>query len=99
MNDIDHILASLKQQLQALPDYGQLQVHLKRHRGEYHNTDVVKISSTRFTDPDANVAATTMIFQLIKAIADARDTGNLTFNITFKSGQAEQMTVQDFRKI
>ncbi len=99
MNDVDQIISSIRKQLEAVPDYGQIQLHLKRHRGEFHNTDVVKITSTKFDQHDPNVMATTMMFQLVKSIADAAETGTLSFSLNFKNGQAEQMTVQDFRKL
>jgi hypothetical protein len=99
MNDIDQLSLSIRKQLESLPDFGQLQIHVKRHLGTFNNTDVVKISSTKFNGSDTNVTATAMIFQLIKSIADAHETGTLSFNVSFKAGQAELMQVQDFRKI
>ena len=99
MNEIDNLLLTIRQQLETLPDFGQLQFHLKKHLGNFSNTDLVKVTSIKFTDNDPNVTATTAIFQMIKAIQDSEETGTLTFSLNFKHGKAEQMQVQDFRKI
>lgn len=98
MNDIDFLMQSIRKQLEELPDFGQLQVHIKRHLGEFGNTDLVKVTSIKFND-DPNVAATTAIFQMVKAIADAGETGTLTFSVNFKKGEAEKMSIQDFKKL
>lgn len=98
MTDIDFLMQSIRKQLEDLPDFGQLQIHVKRHLGEFGNTDLVKVTSIKFGD-DPNVNATTAIFQMIKAIADAGETGTLSFSINFKHGEAELMQVQDFSKL
>lgn len=99
LSDTELLMLNIRRQLDELPDYGQLQMHIKRHAGKFSNTDAVKMTSVRFTEKDPNVAATTRIFQLIKAVADAKLTGTLAFSINLKNGIAEQMMVQDFKKL
>lgn len=99
LTDTEQLMLNIRKQLDELPDYGQLQFHIKRHAGKFSNTDAVKMTSVRFNGKEPNVDATARTFQLIKAVSEAKLTGTLTFSLNFKDGLAEQMMVQDFRKI
>lgn len=99
MNESEDILELIALQLNQMPDYGQLQIHLKRHAGKYSNTDLVKMTPHRYTDNEPNVTCTTDILGLIKQIADAGVDGSLGFSITFKKGRADLMQVSDFKKL
>lgn len=99
MSEQEEILQQIQVQLTTLSDYGQLQIHVKKHGGEYSNTDYVKMTTVRYTDDDPNVTCTSDVFKLIKNIANTALTGTLSFTIQFKKGRADIMQVQDFRKL
>ena len=99
MSEQKDILQMIETQLSQMPDFGQLQIHLKRHAGKFSNTDLVKMTPYRYTDTDPNVSCTSDILTLIKQIADAKLNGSLSFSITFKSGDADLMQVQDFKRL
>ena len=91
-------------QLDGLSDFGQLQLHIKKHVGAYSNTDVVKVQSIKYSDIEPNVSAASDILKLFKGTCEvARQTNrptSLGFTITIdKNGNAEQMQVQDFKKL
>ncbi len=97
--DKAEILQMISAELDNLDDFGQLQMHLKKHTGYYSNADIVKMTSVKFTDNEPNVTAGARIIRLIKGINDTNLTGSLSFTLKFDKGQAEQMLVQDFKKI
>lgn len=99
VNKLDFILDEVRREAESLDDYGQLQIHIQKHAGDVGKTEVVKITSTRLTGPEPNVAATTIIFELIKSIQDAEETGQLTFSVKFNHGNANILQVQDFKVI
>ncbi len=99
MTDRAALLNQIAVQLDTMPEFGQLQIFVRSHIGKVGKADIVKMTTTKYTDNDPNVSVTTDIFRMIKAIDDAHITGNLGFSITFKDGLAETMAVQDFRKI
>lgn len=99
MTETEELLKQIALQLNAMPEFGQMQIHVKRHLGTFSNTDIVKMTSYRYTDNDPNVTCTSDIFKLIKQIADARVTGTLGLSVSFKNGRADLMQVQDFKKI
>ena len=98
MTQRDLVLADISRQLDSLPEFGQLQITVKAHVGQIGRVDIAKLTTTKYNDSDANVSATTDIYQLIKRMADAKVNGNLGFSLTFKHGLAETLAVQDFRK-
>lgn len=99
MSETDELIEQIRVQLNSIPDFGQMQIHVKRHLGKFSNTDIVKMTSYRYTDNDPNVTLTTNIYGLIKQIADAGLTGTVGFSVTFKRGRADLMQVQDFKKL
>lgn len=99
MTQRDLIIQDIERQLDSMPMFGQLQIYIKSHVGEIGKADMVKMTTTKYEDNDANVSATADIFRMIKAMSTAGVSGSLGFSITFKKGQAETMAVQDFRKI
>lgn len=100
MNDVDDIVAEIRKELMALPDFGQFQFHVKRHLGKYVNKETVNVTSIKFSKDEPNIKVTAAIVQMIKAIAEARERGTLTFSVLFNdSGEAEQLSVQDYKKI
>jgi len=99
MSESSDILSMIESQLAQMPDFGQLQIHLKRHAGKFSNTDLVKMTPYRYSSSDPNVSCTSDILTLIKQIADAKLDGSLSFSVTFKEGNADLMQVQDFRKL
>lgn len=98
MNDSE-LLRLIATQLATVPDFGQVQFHIKKHIGSFSNTDVVKLTSYRYTKDEPNVSVTTDMLRLVKQITDAQLTGSLGFSVQFKHGKAEQMQVQDFKKL
>lgn len=99
MSDTQELMKQIEAQLATVPDFGQLQIHIKKHVGNFSNTDYVKMTSYKYSDNDPNVTCTSDIFKLIKGIADAGVTGSLGFSITFKKGNADLMQVSDFKKL
>ena len=93
------ILKNIGDQLDKLPDYGQLHFHVKKHSGRLSKTDMVKMTSHKFDGVEPTIEATTKIFRLIKTVQDASLTGTLTFSLSFKGGLAEQLLVQDFQRL
>lgn len=98
MNDSDSLLKQIESQLQEVPDFGQLQIHVKKHVGKYF-TDYVKMTSFKYNSDEPNIICTADIVKLIKQIADAGLDGSLSFGIDFKRGEADVMRVQDFKKL
>jgi len=99
MTQRDVILQDIGRQLDSMPQFGQLQVFVKSHVGMLGKVDMVKMTTTKYTDNDPNVSAAADIYRMIKVMSDARVNGSLGFSVTFKHGLAETMQVQDFRKI
>lgn len=99
MSNEEELLTQIRQQLASVPDFGQLQIHIKKHVGSFSNTDYVKMTSYRYTDNNPNVSCTADIFSLIKQISDAGLNGSVGLSITFKKGKADLMQVQDFKKL
>lgn len=102
MSSEDELVLQIKQQLASLPDFGQLQIFVKKHVGSYSNTDFVKMSNRKYaasTPEEANADCATDIYSLIKGIQQAELTGSLGFSIQFKKGRADLMAVQDFKKL
>lgn len=102
MSEHSDLLAQIDQQLTALPDYAQLQIHVKKHADfgkQFSNADVVKITQHKYTQHEPNVHCAQDVMSLMKQLTEARLTGAITFSITFKKGNAELMQVQDFRKM
>lgn len=78
MNDTKDIIKMIEAQLNALPDFGQLQLSLKKHVGTWSNADMVKVTNVKYkdavTDPASpaydpeyrNINATTDIVKLFK---------------------------------
>lgn len=102
MSERTELLKQIEEQLTQLPDFGQLQIHIKRHLGNFSNTDMVKMTSHRYAATDkesANTDCAADIFSLMKNIQNADLDGSLSFSITFKKGKAETMGVQDFKKL
>lgn len=93
------LLDDIALQLDTMPEFGQLQIFVHSHIGQIGKADIVKMTTTKYTDNEPNVSCTTDVFRMIKALSDAGVSGNLGFSITFKDGLAETMAVQDFRKI
>lgn len=98
MTQRETILSDIARQLDNMPDFGQLQIFIKSHVGMIGKADMVKMTTTKYTDNDPNVSVATDIYRMIKTMADAHVTGTLGFSINFKNGQTETMSVQDFRK-
>lgn len=100
MSEYKQLLEQIESQLKTIPDFGQLQVHIKRHRGAFVSPEVVKITPHPYSDsPEPNVDLTTDIFNLIKLIADSGLTCSVGINMDFKNGKAMIMNVQDFKKL
>ena len=99
MTPKETILQDISMQLDTMPDFGQLQIYIKAHLGQIGKADMVKMTTTKYTDNDPNVSVTTDIYRMIKAMADAGVTGSLGFSINFKHGQAETLQVQDFKRL
>jgi hypothetical protein len=99
LSDIDEVMTTIRSQLSALPDFAQVQLHVKKHVGSFGKTDVVKTTTFMFSDNEPNVTAATQVFQLMKNLAEAQIDGSLSFTVQFKKGRAQQMQVQDFVKI
>lgn len=102
MSDSQELLKQIESQLATVPDFGQLQIHIKKHVGTFSNTDYVKMTTYRYKALDkesSNADCAGDIVNLMKAIQAADMSGSLGFSITFKKGKAEVMAVQDFKKL
>lgn len=102
MSDQSDLLTQIDAQLSSLPDYAQLQIHVKKHADfgkAFSNADVVKITQFKYNQYEPNVACAQDVMHLMKGVTEAALTGAVTFSITFKKGKADQMQVQDFKKI
>lgn len=104
MSDKSKILEMVAVQLDNVSDYGQLQFHIKKHAGAFSNTDVVKVQSIKYSNIEPNVTAAGDMLKLFKGTcAAAKQIGrptSLNFTLAIdKNGNAEQMLVQDFKKL
>ena len=87
----------ISKQLDNLPDYGQLQIFVKAHHRGVSKVDTVKMTTTRYEDQDPNISVTADIIRMIKLIQATESTGTLGFSVSFKTGQAVMLQVQDFK--
>lgn len=102
MSSEDEIIQAIRQQLAAVPDFGQAQFYIKKHIGSFNSMDVVKMSNFRYAQPmkeKANADCANDVIGLMKGVQNADVTGTLGFSIQFKKGKAELMQVQDFKKL
>jgi len=99
MNEAQDLLKQIESQLATVPDFGQLQIHIKKHTGKFLNTDYVKMTSYKYSDIEPNVTCTADIVRLIKSVAEAKLDGSLNFSVDFKHGSANVMRVQNFNKL
>ena len=95
----DKVLGNIEFELQGLADFDQLQIHIQKHAGGYGKTEIVKVAQTRIDGEEPNVTATSMIFQLIKAMQEAGESGQLTFSLKFTNGYVRLVSVQDFKEL
>ncbi len=91
-------LQMIEHEIKELGEFDQLQVHVKKHLGKITKTEMVKISSVKIGGNEPNITATTIIFELIKALQLAQESGQLTFSVKFTNGQIVQLTTQDFKE-
>lgn len=106
MTDTD-LLATIKDQIDRMPAFGQVQIIVKSHavtlangsRSRAKKADIVNVDQTRYEGYDANVKCAADVMRLMKSITDANLTGSLSFSITYKNGQAHVMQIQDFKKV
>lgn len=66
-----------------------------------HNQDIFDIDAQQFTThntPAGNTDATKYIIKMIKGAQESSMTGNLTFTLDFKDGQAKKLVVNDSDK-
>lgn len=99
MTNAQAVLELVKQQLNELSDFDQLQITVKTGFGKINKVDYNKMHSVRYTELESNVTCTADVIRLIKAIDNQKLTGALSFTITFDKGNARNMQVQDFKKI
>ena len=88
----------IQSEIEELGDFDQLQVHIKKHLGKISKTEMVKITSVKIDGNEPNVIATTIIFNLIKALQLSQDSGQLTFTLKFNKGFVTNLSTQDFKE-
>lgn len=94
---IQRDLMTLIHEARAGVDYGIVNLALKIHDGELTTVDTSKWSSIK--TPKGNTEALANVTNLIKGVVTNKESGSLTFVITFEKGNAVRMQVQDSKRI
>lgn len=98
------VLQAISEQLDRMQDFGQLQVSVKKHRGNYSSLDIMHVTSQKFSDNEPNVTAAEQMMTLFRgATLSAKQMGKKTslgFSMTIDElGHADVMQVSDFKKL
>lgn len=88
-------LEDLIDEAEAAMDFGTVQLTLKKNFGSITTVDISKITRRKVT---SNAHALTIIGTMLKLLAEAGDTGNLTFTITLDKGDSKELMTHDFRR-
>ena len=75
--------------------FGTVTFTLKKSRGLVTTVDTTKITDRKVT---GNAQALTLVGSMLKMLADAHETGNLTFTITMQKGEAGHLMTHDFSR-
>lgn len=75
--------------------FGTVHLTIKKNRDMITTVDTTKISQRKVS---GNAQALTLIGSMLKLLAQAGETGNLTFTITLQKGEAQQLLTHDFRR-
>ena len=92
------MLNQIADQLDNLPDFGSIQIFIKSHYGA-GKADIVKMTTTKYTDNEPNVSLTADIIRMIKLIDATGSSGTLGFSVNFEAGSAKTLQLQDFHKM
>lgn len=86
--DLPKILAESHQDL----PFGMVQLNIKKHDGEIVTVDALKVSTHKVPN---NTKALEIVLSLFRAMDKSKSSGNVTFTVTFKDGDANKVMVQD----
>lgn len=76
-------------------EFGTIHITLKKDHGLVSSVDTNKIASRRVSGA---AQALTLIGSMLKLLGEAQETGNLTFTIGLKKGEATELLTQDFQR-
>lgn len=89
--DLNELIAEAVDGMQ----FGTVHITLKKNRDLITTVDITKNSSRKV---NGSAQALTLIGSMLKLLAAANETGNLTFTITLQRGEAQQLLTNDFRR-
>jgi hypothetical protein len=75
--------------------FGTVNLTLKKAHGDVIMVDITTISPRKVS---GNAQALTLVGSMLKLLAEAGQTGNLTFTLSLKQGQADKILTQDFSR-
>lgn len=88
-------LTDLIEEAQASTRYGTITITLKKNDGVITTVDTTKITRHKV---DGNAQALTMIGSMLKLMAEAKETGDLTVTVHVVKGSAAQLMTHDFQR-
>lgn len=77
-------------------EFGTVAFFLKKHAGGVTTVDTQKIHTHKVAN---NTKALEIILGIFKAMAAAKDSGNVTLTVTFNKGDANKVMVQDIKHV
>lgn len=77
--------------------YGSIQFEVKTHRGLVTSVTSNEFRAKKF-DEGENAVATAELLAMIKNMVDRRDTGTLSFTISFRNGAIRELINQFYNK-
>lgn len=75
--------------------FGTVTITLKKSHGNVTTVDITKNSSRKVT---GSAQALTLIGSMLKLLASNQETGQLTFTIGLKHGEATELLTNDFQR-
>lgn len=75
--------------------FGTVTLTIKKDYGNVRTVDLTRISRRNV---NGSAQALTLIGSMLKMLGEVKDTGNLTFTISFNKGEATQLLTHDFRR-
>lgn len=86
---------SLVKKAHEAVQFGTVTFTIKKAHGVVRTVDTTKITDRKVT---GNAQALTLIGSMLKMLAEAGETGNLTFTITLQKGEAGHLMTHDFSR-
>lgn len=74
-------------------EYGEINLNLTVHKGKIANITSTSFEISKFKEGE-NANATAEIVSMIKNIFKNKQSGNITFSLSYRNGQIKQLTTQ-----